>query len=123
MEMSTWLMLGGAFLIGAAVTGGAARWWFTRKLREGVAVQERLEKARQFTAGQASQARKQIEVLQQDMALLRMAHAKGGQRSAPTPTTGLVDEKSGDGLLDDAGPPKLPVDGFPDTQVLMPPRP
>ncbi len=113
MDISAVLVGGAAFVVGALVAWVAAQWWFGRKLRSAAALNERTDKARQFTASQASLARKQIEVLQQDIALLRMAVVKRGSRPEPSSASSIQPDEA-----PPAGRPALPADGFADTLVL-----
>src|SRR5882672_5217322 len=61
MDTQQSLMAVAAFVGGAIVAWAAAHWWFARKLKGAARGLERVEKARQFAAQQAAQARKQIE--------------------------------------------------------------
>ena len=115
MDVQQTLMAVAALLIWGAAVWAAAQWWFGRKLRRAAAGQDRTEKARQFAAQQAAQARKQIEALQKEVADLRLAAKRAGQHlppvhSAPAPLS------NGQHHASDDGPP----DGFADTQVQMP---
>lgn len=103
-----------AFALGAALAWGAAHWWFGRKLRAAASSRERVDKARQFAAEQASQARRQIESLQQEMAALRMGQSRrvaAVKPFAPASSPPAAPEP-------DEPRPQLPADGFADTQVL-----
>jgi len=111
MELQHWLAALPAFLIGAAAACAGATWWFKRKLKGAMAGLERVEKARQFAAQQAAQARKQIESLQQELGELRQRLGLRG-RSAPAFSESRPPPPE---------PPAAP-DGFADTQVLLPRR-
>ena len=59
-----------------AATFAACHWWYGRKLAASAERLEKSEKARQFSAQQTLQARKQIEKLQRDLASLQRARAE-----------------------------------------------
>lgn len=114
MDTGSWPLVIAAFALGAALAWGGAQWWFGRKLRAATAGRERVDKARQFAAEQASQARRQIESLQQEMAALRMGQSRRvaavkpfAPPSSPVPLAGP-----------EPTAPEPPGDGFADTQVL-----
>lgn len=113
------LVAGVALVIGAGAAWGVAHWWFGRQLRAAAARQDKVDKAREFAAQQASQARKQIEALQKELGDLRHPSRPHGPRvdvQAPTPEVMLPV------LGADSKPGNLPTDGFADTQVLAPRR-
>jgi len=119
MDTQQSLMLVAAFLIGAGIAWGAASWWFGRRLKGAAAGLERVEKARQFAAQQAAQARKQIETLQHEMGELRQKlSTRRGAGVAPPPVEVRPAPPS---FEPEPEPPAPPPDGFADTQVLMPP--
>lgn len=120
MQAHQWLMIGAAFAAWTVLILGAAWWWTTRKLRAAAARLDKVDKARQFAAQQASQARKQIEGLQQELAGLRLAtQAHGNGRAVAAAPPAPRDEM----LLPRAAPARgaePPSDGFADTQILRP---
>lgn len=59
-----------------AATFAACHWWYGRRLTASAERLEKSEKARQFSAQQTLQARKQIEKLQRDLAALQRARAE-----------------------------------------------
>lgn len=59
-----------------AGTFAACDWWYGRRLAASAERLERCEKARQFSAQQTLQARKQIEKLQRDLAAFQRARAE-----------------------------------------------
>ena len=59
-----------------AATWAACRWWYGRKLEAAAQRLEKMDKARQFSAQQTVQARKQIEKLQHDLATQQRARAE-----------------------------------------------
>ncbi len=105
-----------AFLIGAGLAWGFASWWFGRRLKGAAAGIERVEKARQFAAQQAAQARKQIETLQHEMGELRQKLNNRGRGPTPAVAPAVEVRPAPPG----SEPPSPPPDGFADTQVLMP---
>ncbi len=110
------LVMGAAFVIGAGAAWAAAPWWFGRQLRAAAARQDKVDKAREFAAQQASQARKQIEALQRELGELRHASRPQGPRvdvQAAPPEVLLP-------VLGAEPKPGQPSDGFADTQVLAP---
>ncbi|MCX2860293.1 hypothetical protein OOZ63_00380 [Paucibacter sp. PLA-PC-4] len=122
MQSNQWLMTGAAFAAWSVLILGAAWWWTTRKLRSAAARLDKVDKARQFAAQQAAQARKQIEGLQQELAALRLAaqgHRPHGAHMAMAPPAPQVPD---DWLPRAARGPEPPADGFADTQVLRPYR-
>lgn len=120
MQAHQWLMTGAAFAAWTVLLLGAAWWWTGRKLRAAAARLDKVDKARQFAAQQAAQARKQIEGLQQELAALRLAtqaHGNGRAVAAAPPAP------RDDMLLPRAAPARgaePPADGFADTQILRP---
>lgn len=115
MDAQQWVVAAVALLIGAGGAWGGAMWWFGRKLKELTGIRERLDAARHLASQQAAQARKQIEMLQQEMAEMRLAAQRRSQRaeaqalaSAPAPLP----------MFGATGPGELPSDGFPQTQIL-----
>jgi hypothetical protein len=109
------VVAGAAFVIGAGAAWGAAQWWFGRQLRAAAAKQDKVDKAREFAAQQASQARKQIEALQKELGDLRHASRPQGPRvEVQAPPEVMLP------VLGAEPKPGLPADGFADTQVLAP---
>lgn len=115
MDVQQALTAAGVLLVWGGLVWGAAFWWFGRKLKRALAGQARIEKARQFAAQQAAQARKQIESLQQEMGELRQA-AKGRSPSPPAHRV-VPAAPAGDAPSPSPSPSN---DAFADTQVLMP---
>lgn len=121
MQAHQWLMTGAAFAAWTVLLLGAAWWWTGRKLRTAAARLDKVDKARQFAAQQASQARKQIEGLQQELASLRLAahaHRGNGHPVAPAAPVARDDWLPQLVLPQDGSEP--PADGFADTQILRP---
>jgi len=116
MDTQQWLMLGAGFGIGVGASWSVASWWFVRRLQAARANAARIDGARQFAAQQASQARKQIEGLQQELGLLRMATQRHGlQVQVPRPPISPALPAN-----DDEDEPDTRPDGFADTQVQSP---
>lgn len=106
-----------AFVIGAGLAWVAARWWFGRQLAAAAAQQDKVNKAREFAAQLAAQARKQIEQLQKELGELRLAGKPQAPRvEALKPVADEVMLR----VIGAESRPELPADGFADTQVLMP---
>ncbi len=123
------LMLAGALLLGALIAGGLLFWWFGRQLKLSALKLERVEKARQFAAQQAAQARKQVEQLQKELGELRQAHGIRTPRTAAhvelAPAASaepLSAAQVAEALPLVAAPPRPPAapDGFADTQIQLP---
>lgn len=116
MEARHWLMVAVALLIEGGLVWGAAWFWFGRKLQRVAGHQDRVDKARQFAAQQASQARKQVETLQNELGELRrqLTAIKRNKPWAPAPLPPPP-----------VAPPPwpdAPDDGFADTQLQLPPK-
>ncbi len=110
-------------LAGGGLSALGARWWFGRRLRAAAARQDKVDKARDFAAQQASQARRQIESLQKELGELRLQHQQlqRQQRPAGLPAASGPAELPILGV--DPAPPKPSADGFADTQLILPRRP
>ena len=76
METNLLLTLFVTSAVLCAATFAACHWWYGRKLAAGAERLEKSEKARQFSAQQTLQARKQVEKLQRDLAALQRARAE-----------------------------------------------
>lgn len=117
MDAQTWLMAAAGAVIGAGAAWGGAVWWFGRQLKAGQAKQDKVDKAREFAAQQASQARRQIEALQKELGELRQQVQQLGQTprraapQAPAPVEMPI-------LGVDPVPPRPAADGFAETQVM-----
>ncbi|UDF35006.1 UNVERIFIED_ORG: SlyX family protein [Shinella sp. XGS7] len=127
MDATTVLTLLGAALGGAVLAGGITFWWLGRRLRGAAARITHLEQSRQQIGQQVSQARRQVEQLQRELAELRQ---HGGARSSsaaasPTGPNSRSDEvflplppsaPSAPGAAPKGGEP--PKDPFAPTQIL-----
>lgn len=82
METNLLLTLFVTSAVLCAATLAACHWWYGRKLAASAKRLEKSEKARQFSAQQTLQARKQIEKLQQDLAALQRARAEAERAQA-----------------------------------------
>lgn len=116
MDSNNWLMAAAGLVLGAGLAWAGAVWWFGRQLKAAAARLDKTEKARQFAATQTTQARKQIETLQQELGELRHAAQQKVHLSQPAPTSPEMILPLGTDAPRKAGP----GDGFADTQVLLP---
>ena len=85
METNLLLTLFVASAVLSAATFAACHWWYGRKLAAAAERLEKSEKARQFSAQQTLQARKQIEKLQRELASLQRARAEAEAAQAQPP--------------------------------------
>ncbi len=122
MDSSSWLIVGGAAALTAALTWLAASWWFGRQLARSLTRVSKLEKARQTLNQQNAQARKQHEQVQAELAALR--HTLTRQDAARAQEQRVQAARQG---FEDSGPfvePTEPLDGppdgFADTHFFMP---
>lgn len=122
MDSSSWLIVGGAAVLTAALTWGAASWWFGRKLLLSRARVSKLEKARQTLSQQAAQARKQNGQMQAELAELRLTQTRQDALRAQELRVHAASQS-----FEDSGPfveaPEnweVPADGFADTHFFMP---
>jgi len=116
MDSNYWLMAIAGLVIGIGLAWGAAMWWFGRLLKQAALRLDKTEKARQFSATQTTQARKQIEALQHELGELRhaMQHKVHVNQPAPAGPEMILPVGS-------TAPRKpAPGDGFADTQILLP---
>lgn len=108
MDLS-WPIFVAATALLCAVTAAASRWWHGKQLSALAARLAKSERAREYAAQHASQARKQIEKLQREISEARRAAAGTApvQRAAMAATH-----------LSEMKTPPLPANGFADTQPL-----
>ena len=100
-------------------TFAACRWWYGRLLAASAQRLEKNEKARQFSAQQTLQARKQIETQQKDLALLQRGRAEAeavqaGEWNLREVLAAAAPPRSASTFSVDATAPTL-VKGFADT--------
>ncbi|HEY1090275.1 MAG TPA: hypothetical protein VGE47_04220 [Burkholderiaceae bacterium] len=122
MNMDVIALLLGVGLV-LALAGLAVSWlWFRRRLATAGARQAKLEKARQFAEQQGTQARRQTEQLQKELADLRMQLSRYKPLRKPEP--GEVKPEVEDLLLAHAheapAAPTKVVDPFADTLLVAP---
>ena len=117
MEFSDWLIVSTGSAALAAVTWGIAHWWYGRRIGELAHRLEKSEKAHQFASVQVTQARKQIERLQKDLAAQHQKTVQFGERAEQLHAV----LRAGDAAAASrsaTGRPTLPVDGFADTEPM-----
>jgi cell division protein FtsB len=111
-----------AFLVGLALGGLGATWWWLRPLKAAKARVAKLEAAREALKQQNSQARKQLEQLQTEVAELRHAlgkidAARAKELRVQAASRSLPDQGP---FLGEAQPASAASDGFAQTQVFLP---
>ncbi len=128
METNLLLTLFVTSAVLCAATFVACHWWYGRKLAASAERLEKSEKARQFSAQQTLQARKQIEKLQRDLAALQRARAEAEAAharernlrevlAAAAPPAPAPRPTAAPGGLDDPATATL-VNGFADTMPM-----
>jgi len=122
MDTNQWFVAIGVIVASCAATWLGTRWWYGRKLVVSLARIRKLEKAREVSFQQTTQARKQLEQLQREMAELRRPP---GQREVAKPNTQAPEEphRATDNPLlrpDSVDEPAAPHHGFAETQVIFP---
>ncbi|MGQ3054169.1 MAG: hypothetical protein ACT6S0_20505 [Roseateles sp.] len=120
MDKNQLLPLLGGFLLGGLVAAGSLWAWLSRQLRRERQRVHNVEQARQLSAQQLTQARKQIEQVQRENHELRLA-----VRPTPRPAPAVeapVDAADAARLYAEArmqpAPPKETPKAFKDTVVL-----
>ena len=99
-----------------AVTWGACHWWYGRRLKALQQRVDKMEKARHVAGLHAQQARKQIEQLHKQMAVLQQ---KRSDLQAVMQSQLDVDLPVASGRSSGGdGAPALPPNGFADTQPM-----
>lgn len=91
MDNGQLLPLLGSFLLGAALGAGALFAWVSRQLKRERQRVHNVEQARQLSAQQLTQARKQIEQVQRENHELRLA-VRPTPRAAPAPEPQAVQD-------------------------------
>ncbi len=120
MNNSVWLPMLGGLVFGSMLTGGGAYGWLTARLKREEQRRQQMEQARQFSAQQLTQARRQVEQLQRDNHELRQA-----ARPAPSPVAEPAEAPDSvqearllaEAMLDGAEPLERIMD-FKDTEVM-----
>lgn len=114
MNMTTWMLMIGTALALAALTWWSCAWWYGRKIGD---LQQRFEKVRQAAGQHANQTRKQIALLQQELA--ERPPLSKAQRNARDEAAEAAARKADlESRLDAAGPASRPMHGFADTQPM-----
>lgn len=116
MDTNQWLVLIATAALSGASAWVVAMWWYRRKLAAARARVLKLEKARQISFQQTTQARKQLEQLQREIAELRQPT---GQREVVKPKPLLSDEppRLPDNPLLARDQPKTASHGFAETRI------
>lgn len=115
MNITTWMLLICTGLTLAALTWWGCAWWYGRKLGD---LQQRFEKVRQAAGQHATQARRQIAQLQQELA--GRPPLDKTQRAARDEAAEAAARKAElESRLDAAGPVSRPAHGFADTQPMF----
>jgi predicted Zn-dependent protease len=116
MELPDWLIISTGSAALSAVTWGISHWWYGRRIADAEQRLEKSEKAHQFASLQVTQARKQIERLQKELAA---QHQKTVQLGARADQLHAV-LRAGDAAAERSavGRAALPVDGFADTEPM-----
>lgn len=113
MDVLNWLLLICTALTLVALTWWGSAWWYGRKLG---ALQQRLEKTRRAASHHVGQARRQIAQLQRE--LLERPPRPAVQQLRDEAAAAMVRRAQLSRSLDEGGPPRLPANGFADTQPL-----
>jgi len=111
-----------ALIVGAGFGGLLASWWWLRPLNAAKARVAKLEAAREALKQQNSQARKQIEQSNAEVAELRHALGKIDAARAQELRVQAASRSLSDPgpFLGEAPPPASAGDGFAQTQVFLP---
>ncbi|CAN5920235.1 hypothetical protein BH11PSE8_BH11PSE8_46510 [soil metagenome] len=121
MDTTLWLIFIGCALALCATTGGGCHWWYGRKLQRMATQLEKADRAKEFSAQQTLQARRQIERLQKELA---SALQRLSALSPPSPVDRLAEAlRAGDAAIPERseGRRPLPVNGFADTEPMARP--
>jgi len=122
------VMLGGV-LVGGLLAAVASAWWWGRKLKKSADRISKLDHAGQFAEQQNAQVRKQVELLQREVAELRMVAARHKPRQEVSVSEPAQPRQETEDMLlrppapeafaaTQILPRQSPSDGFPTTQVL-----
>jgi hypothetical protein len=120
MNNGLWLPMLGGLVLGSMLGGGGTYRWLTIRLKREAQHRQQMEQARQFSAQQLTQARRQVEQLQRDNQELRQAaRPQPSLAPVPLPTWDAVQEarQQAEALLEDAAPFDRVME-FKDTEVM-----
>lgn len=121
MDTTLWLIFIGTTVALCAATGGGCHWWYGRKLQRAITQLEKADRAKEFSAQQTLQARRQIERLQKELAT---ALQRLSALSPPSPVDRLAEAlRAGDADVPERsdGRRPLPANGFADTEPMARP--
>jgi hypothetical protein len=117
MDTSHWLI----FALGAAVVSGATwlacHWWYGRQAELAERRLQKSEKARLFSAQQTHQARKQIALLQKDLAAQQKSAAQA--QLAKQRSQRLEEVLKAAAQTESRSTARPPAHGFADTQPMV----
>ncbi|HEX2540880.1 MAG TPA: hypothetical protein VHM00_07325 [Caldimonas sp.] len=121
MDLAHWIAVGVVIGVatGAVASAAACRWWYGRKLAAASHRLSKSEKGRLFSQEQTQQAKRQIEALKKELAVVQLASAdaqSSRQRMRELEEAVALAEPPAPA---DSGLMPLPVaHGFADTQVM-----
>jgi predicted membrane chloride channel (bestrophin family) len=121
LAQGSWIVIGLiiGLVAGMAASTAASRWWYGRKLTAAAHRLHKSDKGRLFAQEQTLQARRQIEALKKELAVLQLvsadAHSSRQRVRELEEAIAVADPEppADSGLM-----PLAPSHGFADTQVL-----
>jgi hypothetical protein len=119
MDLHTYTLPALFGLVLAGATLGACHWRYGRRLRSVIERMQRLDAARQAAGERALQARRQVELLQRELAEHHKARAQAATRRR-APADPAPSNKVGVARVDIPveSLPSLPANGFAETQPM-----
>ncbi|MBS0448077.1 MAG: hypothetical protein JSR59_19260 [Proteobacteria bacterium] len=119
MGLPDWLIISAGSACLAAVTWGTAHWWYGRRIAEWRNRYDKTGRAHQFASLQVTQARKQIERLQKELAAQHQKAVQFGERAERLDAVLRAGDAAAERSASGHGP--LPVNGFADTEPMAVP--